>query len=354
MTDLTTSVHRSITEVKQGEWNAVVAQQSRTGSVFERYEWLNAYEDATGASARHVQVRKNGTLVGVHPAFVRSLPGTPFRFLGPAKPGCNGAMIATDEAAVFDAITDEMAALTGGRTIGHLLRPAGGDSLRYATRLRDRGYFPSVRDCQFVLDTDRPWDAVAADLSQKKRRNLRKADDAGVTATDVPVTPDSIDTFAARHAEHVRRLDGDGASPEFLRALLAALGDRLKLFRATDAEGDPAGELLAVRDDERDCIDLLFPAYDPTNFRQFPSEVLYRAAIQWGIDAGYGTCNFGETTPDFADGTFSFKTAFGGRAVPTVRWERVDSLVGRVLYLLGSDRVVARLFGSALGRRPGD
>ncbi|WP_254273464.1 GNAT family N-acetyltransferase [Haloarcula marina] len=348
MTDLTTSVHRSITEVKRGEWNAIVAQQSRTGSVFERYEWLDAYERATGADARHVQVRKNGTLVGVHPTFVRPLPGTPFRFLGPAKPGTNGALIATDEDAVFAALADRMADLTGGRTIGHLLRPASGRSVRYATRLRDRNYYPSVRDCQFVLDTDRPWDAVESDLSQKKRRNLRKADEAGVTATDVPVTADSVDSFAERHAAHVARLDGDGASPELLRALHATIGDRLKLFR-TAVDGDPAGELLAVCDDERDSLFLLFPAYDPTNFEHFPSEVLYRAAIKWGIDNGYATCNFGETTPDFEDGTFAFKTAFGGRAVPTLRWERIDSLVGRVLYLLGSDRVVARLFRSATG-----
>ncbi|WP_262178036.1 GNAT family N-acetyltransferase [Haloarcula laminariae] len=349
MTDVTTSVHRSITEVKQGEWNAIVAQQSATGSVFERYEWLRAYEDATGADGRHVQVRKGGTLVGVHPAFLRPLPGTPFRFLGPAKPGTNGAMVATDEAAVFEAMVGELASLTGGRTIGHVLRPAGDRSVRYAARLRERGYYPSVRDCRFVVATDRPWDAVAADLSQKKRRNLRKADERGVTATDVPVTADAIETFAANHAEHVARLDGDGASAPLLRALFRHLGDRLKLFRAT-VDGEPAGELLAVLDDERDRLVLLLPAYDTDNFSQFPSEVLYRSAIRWGIDAGYGTCDFGETTPDFADGTFAFKTEFGGRARPTLRWERIGSRLGRLLYLLGSERVVGRLFGPRRSR----
>ena len=291
MTELTTAVHHSITAVKRGEWNAIVAQQSDTGSVFERYEWLAAHE-----------------------------------------------------AAVFDAIADRMASLTSGRTIGHLFRPASGQSLRYATRLRERGYFPSVRDCRFVLNIDRPWDDVAMDLSQKKRRNLRKADEAGVTATDVPVTPDSIEAFGRRHAEHMDRLDGDGASPALLASLLEHVGDRLKLFRAT-VDGTDAGELLTVLDDERETLVLLFPAYDPTNFSHYPSEVLYRAAIRWGIDAGYTTCDFGETTPDFEDGTFSFKTDFGGQAQPTLRWERIDSIVGRVLYLLGSDRAVSRLFG---------
>ncbi|MDZ7745952.1 MAG: GNAT family N-acetyltransferase [Halobacteriales archaeon] len=126
-----------------------------------------------------------------------------------------------------------------------------------------------------------------------------------------------------------------------------ALGDRLKLFRTT-VDGEPAGELLAVCDDERDSLFLLFPAYDPTNFDQYPSEVLYRAAITWGIDAGYATCNFGETTPAFDDGTFSFKSEFGGQgSTRHVRWERLGSLAGRLLYALGSDRIVARIFPSA-------
>lgn len=343
MTAITASVHRTISDVKQNEWNAIVAQQSPTGSVFERYEWLKAYEEAADADARHVQVRKDGTLVGVHPTFVRSLPGTPFRFLGPSKPGTNGVLIATDESAVFDAIAEEMSTLTGGRTVGHLLRPASAESLRYGTRLRNQNYTPSIRDCQFVIDTDRPWEAIETDLSQKKRRNLRKADEAGVTATDVPVTADSIRTFSDRHTAHMERLDGDGAPPAFLRALFDHLADRLKLFQAT-VDGESVGELLAILDDEQDSLFLLFPAYDPTNFEHYPSEMLYRAAISWSIDAGYATCNFGETTPAFDDGTFSFKSAFGGEPIPTVRWERLDSVAGRLLYVLGSERIVARLF----------
>jgi CelD/BcsL family acetyltransferase involved in cellulose biosynthesis len=211
--------------------------------------------------------------------------------------------------------------------------------------LRDRQYLPSVRDCRFVLDIDRPWDDVRQDLSGKKRRNLRKADEADVSATDVSPSPDAIAAFARNHGEHVRRLGGDGASPALLRALNSAAGDRLKLFRAT-VDGESAGELLAVCDDERDRLVLLLPAYDPENFRHFPSEVLYRAAIRWGIDAGYTTCDYGETTPDFDDGTYAFKSAFGGQARPTVRWERIRSVLGRVLYTLGSELVVGRLFGS--------
>lgn len=350
MGEITASVRDSITDVKRGEWNAIVAQQSRTGSVFERYEWLAAYEAVTDESPHYVQVRKDDTLVGVHPTFERDFPGTPFRFLGPTRPGSNGVMVSTQEAAVLDAILDAVEELTSGRTVGHLLKPGSSASLRYANRFSARGYVPSVRDCQFVVDLEDTWPEFERSLSQKKRRNLGKADEAGVSGAAVEVTADSIDAFARRHDRHMARIDGSGASRPFLQSLRTHLGDRLVLFRAS-IDGDVAGEILAVRDDEQSTLHLVFPAYDPERFRQYASEAVYRVALQWGFDSEYRRCNFGETTPDFEDGTFAFKTGFGGEPVPTLRWERIDSVVGRALYQLGRDELVSRVFDTATRHR---
>jgi len=341
MTDLTVTVHDSVADLKQGEWNAVVSQQSSTGCLFERYEWLAAYEAASDARPRYVQIRRDGTLVGVHPAFERSLSLPGLRFLGPSRPGTNGAMAATAEDDVLDALLDATADLTTGRTVGHLLKPGTGASLRYATRLRERGYVPTVRDCQFRVGLDRPWEDVAADLSQKKRRNLRKADEAGVEATTPAVTADAVDAFADRHDDHMRRIGGTGVSRAFLEALRTHLGDRVVLFQST-LDGAVAGEIFAVCDPERSRLHLLFPAYDPEGFERYATEAVYRTALQWGIDNGYRDCDFGETTPHFADGTFSFKTEFGGEPVPTLRWERIGSLVGRLVYSFRNGRATER------------
>jgi len=338
MSDLTVTVHDTVAELKPAEWNAVVSQQSRTGCLFERHEWLAAYESASDATPRYLQVRRDGTLVGVHPTFERSLSPVGLRFLGPARPGTNGAMIATAEDEVLDALLDGVADLTGGRTVGHLLKPGTGASLRYAQRLRQRGYVPTVRDCQFRVDLDRPWEGVVGDFSGKKRRNLRKADEAGVEGTTAHVTPDAVDAFADRHGEHMRRIDGTGVSRAFLQALRTHLGDRIVLFQST-LDGAVAGEIFAVCDRERSTLQLLFPAYDPDRFEQFATEAVYRTALRWGIDNGYRNCDFGETTPHFADGTFVFKTELGADPLPTVRWERIGSLVGRVAYQIGGSRL---------------
>jgi len=61
------------------------------------------------------------------------------------------------------------------------------------------------------------------------------------------------------------------------------------------------------------------------------------------------SCDCGETTPDFDDGTFSFGTDIGGQPRPTLRWERIDSVVTGVATLLGSDRIVGPLFGGHRG-----
>ncbi|ELZ24215.1 hypothetical protein C475_13237 [Halosimplex carlsbadense 2-9-1] len=338
MSDLTVTVHDTVADLKPNEWNAVVSQQSRTGCLFERHEWLAAYEAASDATPRYLQVRRDGTLVGAHPAFERSLSMPGLRFLGPARPGTNGAMIATAEDDVLDALLDGVADLTSGRTVGHLLKPGNGASLRYAQRLRERGYVPTVRDCQFRIGLDRPWEDVVGDFSGKKRRNLRKAEEAGVEGTTAHVTADAVDAFADRHDEHMCRIGGAGVSRAFLQALRAHLGDRVVLFQST-LDDAVAGEIFAVCDRERSTLHLLFPAYDPGRFDQYATEAVYRTALRWGIDNGYRNCDLGETTPHFADGTYAFKSELGAEPVPTLRWERIDSLVGRAVYRFGGSRL---------------
>lgn len=74
----------------------------------------------------------------------------------------------------------------------------------------------------------------------------------------------------------------------------------------------------------------MFPAYAPGRFGQYPTEAAYRAAPQRGTDNRYRDRDLGETTPDVADGTFSFKTDLGAEPVPTLRWEWIGPPVGRV------------------------
>lgn len=339
------AVHTSVDDIKQGEWNAIVAQQSKAGSVFERHEYLAAYEAAFDADARHVTVRKNGTLVGVHAAFARPVPGTPLRFLGPAHPGYNGPLIATDERAVLGTMLEEIESLCGGRTVGHLFKPAANRSLRYGTALQERGYAPTVRGCEFVVDLDQSWSDIETDLHHDKRRNLRRADDAGVVVTDTHPTEAAVANFAEHHDRHMARIDGTGTTPAFLEALRERLADRIKLFVA-EVDGANAGELFVLRDDERERLYLLFPGYDPDGFEFYASEALYRAAMQWGIDNGYATCNFGESDPDWESGPFAYKTKFGAEVVPALRWERIHSLPFRIVSAFGGED----LFRSAVDR----
>jgi predicted N-acyltransferase len=340
---ISTTVHESVEEIKRGEWNAVVAEQSKTGSVFERYEWLHAYEDAHDATPAHVQIRKNGTLVGVHPLFERELPGTPARFLGPPRPEYNGALVTTDEHAVLGAILDAVGDRCRRTTIGHLLKPCSSRSLGYARFLRDHDYYPTVRGCHFVLDTTRSWEAVRAGMDRGKRRNLDRADDDGVTTRELPVTEETLRSFHDAHQRNMERISGTGATLAFLQALERHMADRLVLFVA-EVDGDAIGHLFCVVDREQDQLHLLFPGYRPDERQQFPAEVLYRAAIQWAIDSELSGCNFGETEPDIEDGTYRFKTKFGATAVPTLRWEKVHSRLGRLFYLLGGEAVIGALF----------
>lgn len=345
MSEYTVTVHERVADLKRNEWNAVVADQSHTGSVFERHEWLTAYERAFDATGAHVQVRKSGTLVGAHPLFERSLPRLPVSFLGPPRPEYNGVHATTDERAVVTAALRAVDSRCRGRTIGHLCKPASSRSLGYAALLRERGYTPTVRGCQFHLDTDRSWEAVRDDFDHTRRRNLDRADEAGVTVEERDVTRETVRSFAAAHRRNMARIGGDGTTRRFLRALAVEMPERIVVF-AADADGEDLGQLFCVVDREQDQLHLLFPGFRSDRDQRYPSDALYAAAIRWAIAHDIGAVNFGETDSDLSAGPYRFKTKFGATPVPTLRWERVRSRLGRALYAAGSELVYDSLFPS--------
>ncbi|MFB6105927.1 MAG: GNAT family N-acetyltransferase [Halobacteriaceae archaeon] len=347
VTGIEVTVHRTLDGVTPTEWNAVVAEQSSTGSVFERYGWLRAHEAATGTGGRYVEVREDGTLVGVLAAVRRPVPGTGLRFLGPPRPGYAGPSIATDERAVLDALLDAVLVDRSWRTIGHLVKPSRSAALRYARNLRSRGYVPTVRSVEFLVDVDRPWDAVEGDFRRDTRRNLQTADERDVTTRRVEPTPADVDRFFERHREAMDRLDGEGASRALLQALRRHVPERILLFRAS-VDGEDVGQQFAVCDRERGQVHLLFPGWSEEGFAYESPTALYRAALRWAVDAEWATaCNLGETDPDHESGNFRYKEGFGGDLVPTVRWERVHSRPLRVAYLLSADSVPGAVIGAA-------
>lgn len=340
MGGLETSIVDSLVEVQQSEWNNVV-KQSDGGTAFDRYEWLEAYERAHRPDARYVQVRKNGTLVGVHSAFARPLSGTPFRYLEASRSGFNGFAIQSDERAVLSAMLDELEANRSRRTVGHTVKPLSTWLLQHVPELRSRRYRPSVGGCHFVVDLDRPWEEIEADFDSSKRSDLRKADELGVEVREEALTPDAVRRFYRKYETMVRRIGGDRTSYDFLRRLATTFDEHLKLFVA-EVDGEPVGWQLAVVDEDNSWIYFLLLAVTRDDYEYYPTHVLTRHAIKWGIERGYDHLNFGDTEPDATEGTFRFKSEFGGRLVPVLGWKKSFSRLGQLFKDAGGHRKLER------------
>ncbi|PCR91195.1 lipid II:glycine glycyltransferase FemX [Natrinema ejinorense] len=332
---LEVTVVESIDEVGKAQWNGLVERSSR-GSVFHRYEWLEAIETGLGYQPRHLTVTKDGNTIGAMPNFVVEIEKTPFDRLSSLYPGFGGPLLPTDTSDALDRILGAVPAVCRGTAIVHQIRGLDTSYLRYNDALQSSGYRPFRRECRFLLDLTKGHEGILADMSRTRRRGIERGRDGDVEIAEEPLTRENLSRFYRTYERVMERVGGSVYPFSFFEALLG-FEDRL-LFVTLRIDGEYAGGMLELLDDERDSIHGFFAAVPREYFDDHASELLYDYVFRWGIENGYETYDFGSTNTDFEDGVFRFKEGFGGRAVPILVWERGCSPLwplvkaGRALY----------------------
>ncbi|WP_082230579.1 GNAT family N-acetyltransferase [Haloprofundus marisrubri] len=313
-------IHRTIESVPRERWDRVV-EQSPHGSVFHRYRWLAAVERGCAESGRYVVAEDDDNdPVGVFASTVDSLPMTPFERLCSPDPGFGGPVVASDEDETLDALLDGAEHVCGDDIVAHVFRTVDESAVRYQRRLQERGYSQTVASCRFVVDLADGWESVYDRMSSSRRRAIRSGHKADVHVEDAVPDRDDLRAFHGGYSRVMDRVDGD-AYPQSFFEELAAMDGRVRQF-SLEADGEPAGSILVLVDDEQSTVHYFFSAVERDHFEYNASELLHEGAIKWGIENGYRYYDFGETSPDFRDGLFRFKERFGGRVVPTLSWER--------------------------------
>ncbi|WP_222917133.1 GNAT family N-acetyltransferase [Natrinema sp. SYSU A 869] len=332
---LEVTVVDSIRDVGKAEWNGIVERSSR-GSVFHRYEWLNAIETGLGYTPRHLEVTKDGNTIGGMPNFVVEIEKTPFNRLSSLYPGFGGPLLPTDTTESLERVSKAIPKLCRGRTIVHQIRGLDMSYLRYNDTLQSNGYQPYRRECRFLLDLTKGRDEILADMSRTRRRGIEHGQDVDYEIVEEEITRENLQRFYSTYERVMDRVGGEVYPFSFFEAL-QTMDDRLLLLTIR-IDGEYAGGMLELLDEERDSIHGFFAAVPREYFDDHASELLYDHVFQWGIDHGYETYDFGSTNTDFEDGVFRFKEGFGGRAVPILIWERGCSPLwplvkaGRALY----------------------
>lgn len=320
------TVHRSVDGIDANQLNNLVAQ-SDGGTLFHRYEWLAAVEEALDREPRHVLATKSGNPVGFLPNFVVDLPlpgersgRVPLTAAEPPPPGYGGPIVAGKRRRNLPLLLEPGDLTDRLRTVFHRIQTFDVDAVRYERHLESLGYEPRITQCTLVLDLE-DWETIRDNMDSGRRRSLRSALDQDYDVERFPLGED-LDRTYEQYVANMERVGGTVLPRQFFDSLAARLPERVRVFEAT-VDGDEVGRYVHLLDDENDVLHHWLSAIgDSDDFQYHPSELLHRRAIRWGIERGYDRYSFGPTSPDFSDSVFRFKRKYGATPVPLLCWER--------------------------------
>ncbi|MXV63461.1 GNAT family N-acetyltransferase [Natronorubrum sp. JWXQ-INN-674] len=318
-TGLTANVIDTIQGMDRDRWNDVV-ERSEQGTVFHRYEWLEAIENALDYPARHLVVEKDTNPIGLFPNFVADIPKTPFQRLTSIYPGFGGPLLTTDVSDSLSLIVDAIPELCDNRTIVHEIRACNTNFLRYNDFLESEGYDSSRVGGRFVLNLARGYDAVFDGMTSSKRRAIRRGRETDHEIVEAELSQTNLVRFHEKYKQHMESVGGKVYPLEFFEEL-SAMEDRILLLQLY-VEGEYAGGFFELLNDEQDTVHGFFAGVPAEYFEYHASERLYDYVFQWAIENGYDTYDFGGGGADFEDGAFQFKEEFGGELIPNIYWER--------------------------------
>lgn len=364
MTDLSVSVHDSIEDVNRNQWNNVV-EQSRLGSVFHRYEWLQSIERGTDRVPRHVVVSKNGNPIGLFPNTIGAvdvpsfsttaelLPSdripdwlsdlsfstegsseVPLKRMTSTSPGFGGPVILTEESDCLTLMFRTLSEICERPVVYHTIDAKELGYMRYGKALAKRGYEPTLLNCRFELDLGLEFETLLERMDKERRKALldARADDHRVTEL---AFDDAVSSTYELYRADMERVDGEVYPPAFFEEIATRMADRVKLFSA-EVDGIEVGRYLYLLDDEQSTVHYYFSAIgDSSRFEYHPTELLHAHAIEWGQANGYRYYDFGGTGSTFLDGSFKYKEKYGGQVIPTLTWEKGYSPVLWKAYKVG-------------------
>jgi len=347
MTELDATVHRSIREVNRNQWNNLV-KQSEHGTAFHRYGWLRAVETGLDRESYHVVVSKGQNPVAILPTIVDTidvgtLDGTletaveqaPVDRLVSVEPGYGGPLIVSNTADCLELLFDTLDEHVERRILSQTLKICDPGQLRYSKHLTGRGLSPSLLSCRFVVDLDAGLERIEEEMDRTRRHGLKKGRESGIETEASAIDEIPLREFYQAYQNNMRRIDGTVYPYSFFSALTEEFPDRVMVMTAT-MDGEIIGRYLYVLDEEQSTLRYFFSAVgEEAQYEHNVSEVLHTRAMEWGIEQGYSTYDFGATGADFSDGLFKYKEKYGGEVVPIMQWQQGTSTVGWPLYRLG-------------------
>jgi len=321
----------TLDRISPERWDEFV--DSAGGSFYHRSCWLRSLCQALDHEPVHFTVEKNGSIVGVWPNFVTQIPRLGFARLHSLPSGHGGPVIGTDREEVLTQFLDSIYQYGTERGFAsHLVTP-NTRGTEYLSMVRAAGYTVDINRCGIELALPDSYDRVLQYLSKDRRYEFRKAREGPLEARLMPLSA-GVDSFYPVYELAMERNNTAPNPKELFEELGERCGDSAQLWLAY-ADSEPVAGIVNLVDERGDTVHNHFAGANAEYFSDSPMELLHANAIEWTIENGMLTYDFGSTRPDFREGLFGYKEQYSNRIVPYVNWERGLSRFKHTAYKLG-------------------
>ena len=283
-------------------WDAFVAGRAdATG--YHAWAWRGIFERAFGHETIYLAAVDGDRVAGVLPLVVFRSPL--FGRFAVSLPFVNYGGVCAENDDVARALVEEAAVVAARKKLSHL-------ELRHASRqLPD---LPAKEHKVAMLLPLQPTaDAQWTALDRKVRNQVRKAEGSGLTTRTGGLA--LLEPFYEVFSRNMRDLGTPVYSKDFFREILTALPDRAKIVLVEAGSGTAAAGLVLSH---RGTLEVPWASSRREYLAQCPNILLYWRIIQFAIEQGLATLDFGRSTPN--EGTFRFKRQWGAEPHP-LYWE---------------------------------
>jgi predicted N-acyltransferase len=332
MADLTTSTVSSLSEIDRNQWDNIT-RQSDFGTIYHTASWLEAIEATFGQRPIHVLVQKDGNLVALLPQFVTQVADTRLNILSSISRGFGGPIVSGNQERALKLLVSRSLEFVSGTIVSHKIRTDQSHYLRFHPMLNDLGYDYRLNG-KFVIDLTQGWTEIQQNMHKDRRYEIRKACESDFDVSELDLSRDNLDEFYTHYESTISELNGNLLPFEFFSNLNAYLSDEI-LLTQVEVEGECRGYHFYILDRQQSTIRHFISAVQEDDYRYYPTQLLHKHCIQWGIENGYKTYDMGGACLDFRDGTFQYKRKYGGTLTPIYRWEHYRSRWRRRVFKSG-------------------
>lgn len=281
------------------EWDAFVTSRPEAHGYHE-WAWRDVIANSFGHRGVYFMARSRGVVTGVLPLVEMKSPL--FGHFLTSLPFVNYGGVLADAPAAARALAAAAAGHARARGCRHV-------ELRHVDRR-----FPDLPVRQHKVTMRLPlapgmWER----FDRKVRNQIRKAEKSGLTAErgDDRLLPE----FYAVFAHNMRDLGTPVYGRRLFEEVVAAFGSRVRIV-VVRRGGQPIAAALTYR--TRALTEVPWASSLRELNPLCPNHLMYWRAIEWAIEDGCTTFDFGRSTPH--EGTYNFKSQWGAEPTP-LHWE---------------------------------